>query len=390
MKAISEADIIKELLENPNTHYLNDYFAYIPMRLTGLGLAERIIDNKAMIFNRTKENFATDDFMKIYASVPVCIQHPTNENGEFEPLGFKHSSSIIGNAIHSFLRDDEIWIIARLHNLEAVEIILNNDISTSPYFITKEVKHEVGSDVIYEEIPIVCNHLAIVADGFWDKKISDKQPISKERNMSDTTNTEPKADENKDQNTEPKADSMDENKDKKADSMDSDMDKKADSTETKDMNDNDVKADVNTEETSKADMDIQALLHEIEVLKGQVNALTQAQDTAKSDEELQEKDEVIEAINEIADSSDIVERVRARVGDSAKDILQKFLKVNKKHVSEKYHALVDSIPNNAYSLAKNDILDDVRKNLAIKNQVQNTHKTSGWQLHNGEIMGYKF
>ena len=208
--------------------------------------------------------------------------------------------------------------------------------------------------------------------------------------MSDTTNTEPKADENKDQNTEPKADSMDENKDKKVDFMDSDMDKKVDSTETKDMNDNDVKADVNTEETSKADMDIQALLHEIEVLKGQVNALTQAQDTAKSDEELQEKDEVIEAINEIADSSDIVERVRARVGDSAKDILQKFLKVNKKHVSEKYHALVDSIPNNAYSLAKNDILDDMRKNLAIKNQVQNTHKTSGWQLHNGEIMGYKF
>lgn len=390
MKAISEADIIKELLENPNTHYLNDYFAYIPMRLTGLGLAERIIDNKAMIFNRTKENFATDEFMKIYASVPVCIQHPTNESGEFEPLGFKHASSIIGNAIHSFLRDDEIWVIARLHNLEAVEIILNNDISTSPYFITKEVKHEVGSDVIYEEIPIVCNHLAIVANGFWDKKISDKQPISKERNMSDTTNTEPKADENKDQNTEHKADSMDENKDKKADSIDSDMDKKVDSTETKDMNDNDIKADVNTEETSKADMDIQALLHEIEVLKGQVNALTQAQDTAKSDEELQEKDEVIEAINEIADSSDIVERVRARVGDSAKDILQKFLKVNKKHVSEKYHALVDSIPNNAYSLAKNDILDDVRKNLAIKNQVQNTHKTSGWQLHNGEIMGYKF
>ena len=390
MKAISEADIIKELLENPNTHYLNDYFAYIPMRLTGLGLAERIIDNKAMIFNRTKENFATDEFMKIYASVPICIQHPTNESGEFEPLGFKYASSIIGNAIHSFLRDNEIWVIARLHNLEAVEIILNNDISTSPYFITKEVKHEVENDVIYNEVPLICNHLAIVADGFCDKKISDKQPISKERNMSDTTNTEPKADENKDQNTEPKADSMDENMDKKADSMDSDMDKKADSTETKDMNDNDVKADVNTEETSKADMDIQALLHEIEVLKGQVNALTQAQDSAKSDEELQEKDEVIEAINEIADSSDIVERVRARVGDSAKDILQKFLKVNKKHVSEKYHALVDSIPNNAYSLAKNDILDDVRKNLAIKNQVQNTHKTSGWQLHNGEIMGYKF
>ena len=127
MKAISETDIIKELLENPNTHYLNDYFAYIPMRLTGLGLAERIIDNKAMIFNRTKENFATDEFMKIYANIPICIQHPTNESGEFEPLGFKHSSSIIGNAIHSFLRDDEIWIIARIHDDKAVCALLGGD-----------------------------------------------------------------------------------------------------------------------------------------------------------------------------------------------------------------------------------------------------------------------
>lgn len=390
MKAISEADIIKELLENPNTHYLNDYFAYIPMRLTGLGLAERIIDNKAMIFNRTKENFATDDFMKIYASIPICIQHPTNENGEFEPLGFKHSSSIIGNAIHSFLRDDEIWIIARIHDLEAVNLLLSEDISTSPYFISKEVQHEIEDDVIYNEIPLICNHLAIVDKGFWDKKLSDKNPISKEQNMSskkvDSAEVEKIDTEEQKvdtQETEAKADS--EETEAKADS-------EVEKVDTQEAEASEAKADNDTQAEAKADStdNVSALIDEINTLKAQVDSLLQAQDTAKSDEELQEKDEVIEAINEIADSSDIVERVRARVGDSAKDILQKFLKVNKKHVSEKYHALVDSIPNNAYSLAKNDILEDVRKNLAIKNQVQNTHKTSGWQLHNGEIMGYKF
>ena len=389
MKAISEADIIKELLENPNTHYLNDYFAYIPMRLTGLGLAERIIDNKAMIFNRTKENFATDDFMKIYASVPICIQHPTNENGEFEPLGFKHSSSIIGNAIHSFLRDDEIWVIARLHNLEAVEIILNNDISTSPYFISKEVQHEIENDVIYNEVPLICNHLAIVADGFWDKKITDKNPISKEQNMSSK-----KVDSAEVEKIDTEAEKVDTDTETKADNPETETkaDSEAEKVDTQEAEASEAKADTETQAEAKVDStdNVSALIDEINTLKAQVDSLLQAQDTAKSDEELQEKDEVIEAINEIADSSDIVERVRARVGDSAKDILQKFLKVNKKHVSEKYHALVDSIPNNAYSLAKNDILDDVRKNLAIKNQVQNTHKTSGWQLHNGEIMGYKF
>lgn len=378
MKAISETDIIKELLENPNTHYLNDYFAYIPMRLTGLGLAERIIDNKAMIFNRTKENFATDEFMKIYANIPICIQHPTNESGEFEPLGFKHSSSIIGNAIHSFLRDDEIWIIARIHDDKAVCALLGGDYSTSPYFISKEVQHEIENDVIYNEIPLICNHLAIVDEGFWDKKINDKNPISKEQNMSSK-----KVDSAEVEKIDTEAEKVD---------IETKADSEVEKVDTQEAEASEAKADTQTQAETKADStdNVSALIDEINTLKAQVDSLLQAQDTAKSDEELQEKDEVIEAINEIADSSDIVERVRARVGDSAKDILQKFLKVNKKHVSEKYHALVDSIPNNAYSLAKNDILDDVRKNLAIKNQVQNTHKTSGWQLHNGEIMGYKF
>ena len=378
MKAISETDIIKELLENPNTHYLNDYFAYIPMRLTGLGLAERIIDNKAMIFNRTKENFATDEFMKIYANIPICIQHPTNESGEFEPLGFKHSSSIIGNAIHSFLRDDEIWIIARIHDDKAVCALLGGDYSTSPYFISKEVQHEIENDVIYNEIPLICNHLAIVDKGFWDKKINDKNPLSKEQNMSSK-----KVDSAEVEKIDTEAEKVD---------IETKADSEVEKVDTQEAEASEAKADTQTQAETKADStdNVSALIDEINTLKAQVDSLLQAQDTAKSDEELQEKDEVIEAINEIADSSDIVERVRARVGDSAKDILQKFLKVNKKHVSEKYHALVDSIPNNAYSLAKNDILDDVRKNLAIKNQVQNTHKTSGWQLHNGEIMGYKF
>lgn len=389
MKAISEADIIKELLENPNTHYLNDYFAYIPMRLTGLGLAERIIDNKAMIFNRTKENFATDDFMKIYASVPICIQHPTNENGEFEPLGFKHSSSIIGNAIHSFLRDDEIWVIARIHDDKAVCALLGGDYSTSPYFISKEVQHEIENDVIYNEIPLICNHLAIVDKGFWDKKITDKNPISKEQNMSSK-----KVDSAEVEKIDTEAEKVDTDTETKADNAETETkaDSEAEKVDTQEAEASEAKADTQTQAEAKVDStdNVSALIDKINTLKAQVDSLLQAQDTAKSDEELQEKDEVIEAINEIADSSDIVERVRARVGDSAKDILQKFLKVNKKHVSEKYHALVDSIPNNAYSLAKNDILEDVRKNLAIKNQVQNTYKTSGWQLNNGEIMGYKF
>lgn len=374
MNIANEAEIIKELLKNPDTHYINECFAYIPMRLTGLGLTERIINDKAMIFNRTKENFASDEFMKTYANILICMQHPLNEKGEFEPLNFKHAKDIIGNAIHSFLRENEIWIIARIYNPQAVELILNNNYSTSPYFISKEVQHEIENDVIYNEIPLICNHLAIVEKGFWDKKSNDIKPISKEQNMEnekiDTQEVEAtKAD------TEVKEIDTQDNQETKAD-------------DTQELENTQV--DDETENTQKAGNDISALIDEINALKAQVDVLMQNQDTNKSDEDLQEKDEIIEAINEIADSNEIIERIRVRNADSAKDILQKFLKSNKKHVSEKYHTLIDSIPQNAYSLAKNDILQDLKNNAIKKNQMQDIQTNKGWQLHNNEIKGYKF
>lgn len=379
---ITETEIIQTLLNNINTHVYTSLFAYFPMRLSGTGITERMREGKAYLINRDLARFSTQEFMSVYACIPICVEHPTNEKGEFVPLGFSHAHTIIGNAIHSFLRDNEIWIIARIHNKDMADLILSNEFSTSPYFISQEEEHVLeNGDTIAEEIPLLCNHVAIVANGYWDKKTLNK-PISKEYNMQEDTKID---------NAEIKADNTEEIK---ADTQETEV--KADEVE-------EVKAD-NTEEETKADTQaeleetkadeipsVSALIDEINTLKAQVDSLMQASDMRQSEADLQEKDSVIEAINEIADSHDVVERISVRVGDNAKDILQKFLNTNKKHITKKYHALIDSMPQNAYLFAKTDILQDMKNNLAEKQKAQfEPTQQKGWVTLNGALLGYKF
>lgn len=382
---LNEYETIQYLLENPNTHIQDTCFAYIPMRFSGLGIAERTdAEGKTRLVNRSKEKFCSDDFMKLYANIPICATHPVDDKGEHIPLGFNNSDLIIGNAIHAFLRENEIWIIARIHNADALEVILNSEVSTSPYFISKETENVLeNGDTIYDEIPIICNHLAIVSNGFWDKKARFNSISKEEQSMSENEKVD---------NAEVKADTEAEVTQADTESTPTPQ---ADSSETETKADNaesEVKAD--TEAEVKADSSIQALYDEINSLRAEVDSLKQASDSALCDSELQEKESVIEAINEIADSSEFVDKVYPRVSDSATSLLQKFLKVNKKHVSEKYHALVDSMPQSAYALAKNDILQDLRDNLKnkeVKAQSAALNQEKGWLSNSqGEILGYKF
>ena len=368
---INECEIIDYLLNNPNKHYINDYFAYFPMRLTGTGLAERIIDGQAKIFNRDIATFASNDLMQIYANVPVCLGHPKNETGDYVALSLNNSELIVGNAIFSFLRDNEIWIIARLFNNEVINALLQNDFSTSPYFISLESKESLKNDIIINEVPILCNHLAIVESGFWDKKNNSILAISKGDNMITT-----------------EASDLNVSKNEVVDSDDS----KNEVVDSDDSKNEVVDSDDSKNEVVDSDSDdsvtIKQLLDKIQLLEKQVDSLISDSELNATDSELKEKDSIIEAINEIADSNDLIDKVRFRVGDKPKDILQKFLKANKKHISFKYHALVDSIPNNAYDLVKSDVLNDLKQNLN-KTQKAETKK-QGWQVFNNSILGYKF
>lgn len=388
----THAQVIKALTENPNTHLQDCYFAYFPMRLSGLGITERIKDGKSRLINRGKELFANNEFMDAYSSVAICVTHP-QDNGEYRPLGFEDADLIVGNSIHAFIRENEIWIIARIHNQKLVDLLLENEFSTSPYFISEEVENVLDNgDILFDERPILCNHLAIVANGYWDKK-TNNNPIGKELSMEDAKiDNEIKVDNDKVDNEVEKIDSDTKDNDTKIDNennpdSDTKIDNKVDNDIENDKVDNDCKKVDN--EAIQASIDYNTLLDNYNALKAQVDALIENSEAAKTDAELKEKDEVIEAINDIADSSEFIEKPRVRANEDAKAVLQRFLKTNKKHISEKYHALADSMPDSVYSIAKIDVLQDMRNNLKIKHKEAGVAK-NGWVMRNNEIAGFKF
>lgn len=170
---IDTEQVIADKLKDPdfNKIILTKNYGYIALRLTGTGITER--ENKEN-WDRDLEVFSSEKLMHRYANINVCFSHPKNDDGELVELGFDSADMIIGNTIDSFLRDSEIWVIARIFNLKALDFLAQYDLSTSPHFISGSVKDEDG---VLIEKPLIINHLAIVASGYWDQ-FTDNAPIA--------------------------------------------------------------------------------------------------------------------------------------------------------------------------------------------------------------------
>lgn len=171
---LKEQDIANALISGDLTGIVtNGEYAYIPLRFSGTGITERLDENgKARLIDRRLEDFATPELMKEYANINILLTHPKNENGDCVRAGLVNGGAFVGNTIASYLKGEEIWVIGRLHDADIVDLIMGNakngtDLSTSPHISSEEV---LGENGVYVEKPFKINHLAIVGEGFWDKK----------------------------------------------------------------------------------------------------------------------------------------------------------------------------------------------------------------------------
>lgn len=171
---LKEQDIANALISGDLTGIVtNGEYAYIPLRFSGTGITERLDENgKARLIDRRLEDFATPELMKEYANINILLTHPKNENGDCVRAGLVNGGAFVGNTIASYLKGEEIWVIGRLHDADIVDLIMGNakngtDLSTSPHISSEEV---LGRNGVYVEKPLKINHLAIVGEGFWDKK----------------------------------------------------------------------------------------------------------------------------------------------------------------------------------------------------------------------------
>lgn len=167
-----DAEITAKLI-NEGGIFNNGEFVFLPLRLTGTGITERTDEEgKAYLIDRKLEDFSTPEWMNQYANLPILLTHPKDEEGNNVKADLENGC-FIGNSTGAFVKGNEIWVIARIHDKEALELILervnnNLDISTSPHFTSENIPQE-GSEIFLER-PLKINHLAIVERGFWDKK----------------------------------------------------------------------------------------------------------------------------------------------------------------------------------------------------------------------------
>lgn len=139
------------------------------IRITGTGKSYRP-KLKEHVW-RDPEIYLNERFLSRCNGLPVIVEHPkasTLTSAEF-------NRRMVGTIILPFIRGDEVWGIARIMDDKTIQLMKEDQISTSPGvtfdFRSENVEAETpsGEKVLIEGIPSLMDHLALCWAGVWDK-----------------------------------------------------------------------------------------------------------------------------------------------------------------------------------------------------------------------------
>jgi hypothetical protein len=165
----TELDIAKAIasgtLKSPQ---LFKNMALFAIRITGTGVAYRK-KLKEFVYRPT-EHYLNDEFLARCNGLPVIFEHPETNVLNSEEF----SDRIVGTVMLPYIQDDEVWAIARIYDQAAIEIMVKDQMSTSPAVVFKstddnEIIELDGNKVLKEGKPELIDHIAICAKGVWDK-----------------------------------------------------------------------------------------------------------------------------------------------------------------------------------------------------------------------------
>lgn len=131
---------------------------------------------------RPPADFLTEEFVQRCNGLPLIFEHPrrkTEKAEEENPQVILDSDNFrdrsIGSVFLPYIRDDEVWGIAKVFDDDAALLMRTSHASTSPAVVfrdagsTETVKLEDGSTVLIEGKPSYLDHIAICEEGVWDK-----------------------------------------------------------------------------------------------------------------------------------------------------------------------------------------------------------------------------
>lgn len=159
------------------------------MRITGTGVAVRraVKDDEGVVVRgeefpfRDPAIYLNDEFLARCNGLPVTWYHPKKSilnSKEFE-------DRIVGTIMLPFVKDDEVWGIAKVYDDEANAALADGQegedgkrhpLSTSPGVVLSDpnspsykLKTADGAVLLIEGKPSLVDHVAICAQGVWDK-----------------------------------------------------------------------------------------------------------------------------------------------------------------------------------------------------------------------------
>lgn len=144
-------------------------FSLFAMRITGTGCAYRLGRDEYVW--RDKSLYCNDAFLKRCNGLPVIWEHPEHSMLNSEEF----NNRVVGTVLLPYIKDDEVWGIVRMFDADAITIIINKQMSTSPGVVfgktsgNRKIEIDDGDLLLIEGNPKFIDHLAICAQGVWDK-----------------------------------------------------------------------------------------------------------------------------------------------------------------------------------------------------------------------------
>lgn len=137
------------------------------LRITGTGMAYRSAHTEYTWRDPTL--YLNDRFLQRCAGLTVTWEHP--EKGSLTSEEF--ADRAIGSIMFAFIVGDAVHGIAKIYDETAADMMMNEQLSTSPGVVLRNVDDKVnfddGSVLLIEGEPLLLDHVAVCALGVWDK-----------------------------------------------------------------------------------------------------------------------------------------------------------------------------------------------------------------------------
>lgn len=119
---------------------------------------------------RNPADYLTDEFLQRCNGLLVVLHHPDTKAMDSKEF----NKRTIGTVFKPFIRGDEVWGVAKIYDEDAIEAMMENQLSTSPGVVWRDASSNItteidGHNFLLEGKPSLMDHIAVCYQGVWDK-----------------------------------------------------------------------------------------------------------------------------------------------------------------------------------------------------------------------------